>query len=57
MKAKKELPQPRPRVSYILLPARGNSAPRRERKMVDAAVAEAAWRVKASIRLDVTGRR
>jgi hypothetical protein len=37
-----ELPQPRPKASYIDGPANGNSAPTRQRKMVLAAVTEAA---------------
>ena len=50
MNANKELPQPRPSVWYMLLPANGRSAPRSERRMVAAAVAEAACKVKASMR-------
>lgn len=50
MNPSRELPQPRPRASYIGGPARGNSAPARDRRTVFAAIADAACRVNASTR-------
>ena len=48
--ARSEVPHPIPNESYILLPAKGNKAPRRDLKTVPAAIAEAACTVYASMR-------
>ena len=50
IKARRELPQPRPRALYICWPAKGSRAPTRERSTVFAASAEAACTVNASTR-------
>lgn len=50
MKPRSELPHPRPNASYMLRPDRGSTAPKMERRTVLAAIAEAAWMVKASTR-------
>ena len=42
MKPRTDVPHPSPNALYMLLPAKGSSAPRRERKTVDAADTEAA---------------
>jgi hypothetical protein len=42
MKPRSDVPHPTPRASYMLFPANGSSAPRRERETIAAAVAEAA---------------
>ncbi|KAL8772106.1 MAG: hypothetical protein Q9194_004707 [Teloschistes cf. exilis] len=42
MNAKRLLPQPRPKLSYIIGPARGKTAPSTERRTVAAASADAA---------------
>jgi hypothetical protein len=44
------LPQPTPSLSYIGCPAKGRQAPKTERSIVAAAMAEAAYRVNASTR-------
>lgn len=41
IKANSELPQPSPKSAYILPPAKGNTAPARDRKTVLAAITEA----------------
>lgn len=48
IKASKELPHPSPSVAYILGPAKGRTAPKVDRKTVLAAIADAAYMVKAS---------
>lgn len=50
MKASRVQPQPRPRALNSGLPASGRMAPRRERRTVLAAMAEAAYMVKESTR-------
>lgn len=50
MNPNKLFPQPRPRASNMDKPARGSTAPKTERRTVLAAIAEAAWIVKASTR-------
>lgn len=50
MNARSEFPQPSPRALYMDCPARGRSAPTRERRTVFAASADAACMVYASIR-------
>lgn len=45
-----ELPQPIPSVSYMLFPAKGSSPPSNDRAIVLAAVTDAAYIVKASMR-------
>lgn len=42
MKARRELPHPKPRASYMEGPAKGNKAPTSDRRPVLAAVTEAA---------------
>ena len=42
MNPKSELPQPRPRAPYMGWPARGSTAPKTDRQIVLAAIAEAA---------------
>ena len=55
MKPRRELPQPRPKASYMAGPAIGSKDPSRHRKMVLAAVTEAAWVVYASTRYMALG--
>ncbi len=55
MNARRELPHPSPRESYIFGPANGNRAPTNDRRTALAARAEAACRLKASIRYVDTG--
>jgi hypothetical protein len=50
MKPRRLLPQPTPSLSYIGCPTKGRQAPKMERSIVAAAMAEAAYRVNASTR-------
>jgi hypothetical protein len=50
MNPRRLLPQPTPSLSYIGCPAKGRQAPKMERSIVAAAMAEAAYRVNASTR-------
>lgn len=50
MNASNEFPHPKPRCEYMLGPAKGNKAPRRDRNTRFAARAEAEYIVNASIR-------